>query len=69
MIFERELKNKWLFFSMNDKENNFISFPDGYHFDQNKFGVISENTILSLDIEAGEIKTQWGNNTSVTIFD
>ncbi len=54
---------------MNDKENNFISFPDGYHFDQNKFGVISENTILSLDIEAGEIKTQWGNNTSVTIFD
>jgi hypothetical protein len=57
-----------LFFSINDKENNFRSFPDGYHFDQNKFGVISENTILSLDIETGEIKTQWANNTLVGLF-
>jgi hypothetical protein len=58
-----------LFFSINDKENNIRSFPDGYNFDQNKLGVISDNTILSLDIETGEIKTQWGNNTFVAIFD
>ncbi|CAF4965977.1 unnamed protein product [Rotaria sp. Silwood1] len=39
------------------------SFPDGVNFDKNKFGVIPENTILTVNTRTGQIIDQWGNNT------
>jgi hypothetical protein len=57
-----------VFFSIKNKEKNFRSFPDGYHFDKNKFGVIRENTILSVDIQTDQIRNEWENNTLVQIL-
>ncbi|CAM4960903.1 unnamed protein product [Rotaria socialis] len=39
------------------------SFPDGRHFDNPKFGVIPENTVLTVNTRTGQIIEQWGNNT------
>ncbi|CAM4987674.1 unnamed protein product [Rotaria socialis] len=40
-----------------------LSFPDGRHFDNPKFGVIPENTVLTVNTRTGQIIEQWGNNT------
>jgi hypothetical protein len=53
-------------FSIKNKETNFRSFPDGYHFNTKKFDAIQNNTILTIDIKTGEIINQWGNNRFVS---
>ncbi|CAF4310392.1 unnamed protein product [Rotaria magnacalcarata] len=45
------------------KSVSFASFPDGRNFDKTKFGVIPDNTILTVSTHTGQIIEQWGNNT------
>ncbi|CAF0821476.1 unnamed protein product [Rotaria sordida] len=55
--------NRLFIFHRASREWNQESFPDGVNFDKNKFGVIPENTILTVNTRTGQIIDQWGNNT------
>ncbi|CAM4766120.1 unnamed protein product [Rotaria magnacalcarata] len=47
----------------NPDNKTLLSFPDGRHFDNPKFGVIPENTVLTVNTRTRQIIEQWGNNT------
>ncbi|CAF1498925.1 unnamed protein product [Rotaria magnacalcarata] len=55
--------NRLFVFHRASREWNQESFPDGRNFDTTKFGVIPENTILTVNTRTGRIIEQWGNNT------
>ncbi|CAF1337947.1 unnamed protein product [Didymodactylos carnosus] len=55
--------NRLIVFHRGSREWTSESFPDGKNFDKDKFGVIKENTILTVNTKNGEIINQWGNET------
>ncbi|CAM4924423.1 unnamed protein product [Rotaria socialis] len=55
--------NRLFVFHRASREWNQESFPDGRNFDKTKFGVIPENTVLTVNTRTGQIIEQWGNNT------
>lgn len=55
--------NRLIIFHRASREWNQESFPDGRHFDKNKFSAIPENTILTINTRTGQIVDQWGNDT------
>ncbi|CAF0847263.1 unnamed protein product [Didymodactylos carnosus] len=50
-------------FQRGSREWTSESFPDGKNFAKDKFGVIKENTVLTINTKNGEIVDTWGNNT------
>ncbi|CAF1364549.1 unnamed protein product, partial [Didymodactylos carnosus] len=56
--------NQLIVFQRGSREWTSESFPDGKNFAREKFGVIKENTILTVNTNNGEIINQWGNKTA-----
>jgi peptidylamidoglycolate lyase len=55
--------NRLLVFQRGSRQWTAESFPDGRHFNKEKFGVIPENTMLTVNTRTGQVIDQWGNNT------
>jgi hypothetical protein len=64
---EHEREISFLFFPIKRKET-FSSFSNVYHLDTNKFGVVTENTILSVNSQIDQRTNQWKNKTLVPIL-
>jgi peptidylamidoglycolate lyase len=55
--------NRLLVFQRGSRQWTAESFPDGRHFNKEKFGVIPENTMFTVNTRNGQVVDQWGNDT------